>query len=250
MRNIRCNKLGAMFASAAIAFCTSSPLRADQYCGAGQHVGSENDAAGASFHCVPDRAFNVGGANVGGNNPAATALRGAAAGLQAASAIVSLANALAGMVKATDTNSSVEADKEGRAVKARDENRSAIQAMQEGQYFRASILFRMAANDAQAADNFEDFMSNAHNANIALAEEQLRDGYVLEQQGNYGAASDHYMRAIYEAKEGYAGDLVKQIAAYNDRLVAAAGGTRTAKSCGVTPTQSDCANLNGKIVCR
>lgn len=216
---------------------------ADSYCGPGRHVGAENDGVGKSWQCVPDTGVTMPSAPLGTNSTAAAALQGA-------SAILTIASTLASMLSATDTNTSLPGNSGCNAVKARDLNRQGLEAMQEGRYKRAELAFELAAKETGICGNFDDYSQNLKNANIAKAEQYIQEGFVLEQQGNRKAASDDYSLALYEAQSAGAADLAKQIASYNDRLVTAAGGPAAAANQGVSPTIRACDNLNGQIICR
>jgi hypothetical protein len=170
--------------------------------------------------------------------------------LQGASAILSIASTLASLLSATDTSSSIAVDPESYGLKAREMNRRGLEAMQEGRYKTAEVSFGLAADYARDAGNRDDYAANLRNIDIARAEDELKQGFALEQQGNMKAASDYYVRALYEARSAGAEDLAKQISLYNDRLVAAVGGPNSAATQGVNATNTLCDNLNGQIICR
>lgn len=237
-----------------VAIACALPARfagADAYCGAGQHVGSENgDGAGQSWVCTPDRSSGSVSApsmpsGLGGSN-AGAALAGAAAGLQGLAALLDIANKLGSMVSATDAVGSAELDPDKAGIRSRAENRSAIQNMQAGRFGEASTLFNQAALDALAADARHEYWDNMHNAAIADAEAALSVGWAAEQRGDIAAANSSYLRGIQAARSAGAGDLAQKLAAYNDQLAARAG----AAGAGVKPTNTVCAVVNGQTICR
>jgi hypothetical protein len=221
---------------------------ADAYCGSGQHVGAENDGAGLSWVCVPDtsRGSAPSGSAIQSGGNIGAGLQGAAAGLEGLAALLSIANQLGSRIEATDATGSAILDPEKAGIRSRAENRKAIEAMQQGRFAVAAYLFNQAALDALASDALEDYSKNIRNAEFANAESALKEGYILEQEGNLAAASNSYMQGKTAAQEAGATDLAEQLAAYNDRLVARAGGARN----GVNATQTTCSTINGRTICR
>jgi hypothetical protein len=248
-----------VLAALAILICVlpAKLARADAYCGAGRHVGSENgDGAGQSWVCTPDRpsaSFSPSNipSGVGGNN-AAAAMQGAAAGLQGLAALLDIANQLGSMIQPTDAVGSSMLDPDKSELRCRDENRRAISEMQHGRFGNASTLFNQAALDCQARDvsdahiggASDEYRDNIRNAELADAEAALDLGYRAEQRGDLAAASDSYLRGIQAAQNAGARDLAQKIAGYNDQLVARTGGA------GVKSTNTVCANVNGQTICR
>jgi hypothetical protein len=88
--------------------------------------------------------------------------------------------------------------------------------------------------------------ANARDAEIADAENALKQGYLAEQRGDLGAASRFYMQGKQAASAAGADDLAGKLAGYNDGVVARAGGPRN----GVSATNAPCLNVNGQTMCR
>lgn len=226
------------------------PVFADSYCGAGRHVGAENDGAGQSWLCIPDAARSSQQVYVpGGGGSVSAGLGAAAAGLGGLADLLSIVSELGSNISATDANGSVpdrDAEKAAAAVSSRDLNRQAIAALQAGRFDLAADLFNRAAAEAVNADNREEAEANWNNAKIASAEDMLRLGYSWEQKGDLATASQYYIRGKQAAENAQASDLAAKLAAYNDNLVARAGGTNS----GVKATQSSCTRINDQVLCR
>lgn len=227
----------------AIVFSQERPARADAYCGGGKHVGAENDGQGMSWICTPDAPRPALPDIPSGNNLGA-GLQGAAAGLEGLGALLDIANLLGSRITAPDVNGPVhDVDSEKADILARDFNRQAIAAMQAGRFDQAAILFNKAAGTAWDSDLRD---ANSRDAEIADAENSLKQGYLAEQRGNLAAASRFYMQGKQAAAAAGQGDLAVKLAAYNDGVVARAGGAKN----GVSATNAPCMNVNGQTLCQ
>ncbi|MBN9087890.1 MAG: hypothetical protein J0J01_13345 [Reyranella sp.] len=228
----------------------AGPAAADSYCGAGRHVGAENDGAGMSWRCVPDgaaRSLPSGsyGGGGGGGSGAAAGVGAAAAGLEGLAALLSIASMLGSRISAPDANGPVvhDVDRAKADARSRDLNRQAISAMQAGRFDLAAELFNDAA---VAAWDEEAKRANERNAQIADAERMLVQGYIWEQKGDSAKASQFYLRGKQAADAAGSGDLAGKLSAYNDRLMARAGGAKS----GVKDTHTTCVPINGQVFCR
>lgn len=226
----------------------SASGHAQGVCGAGRHLGSENgDGAGMSWQCLP----GGGGGSRGGVASFSGGRTGAA--LAGAGTIISIIGALAGMIDATDANTSAEQDRERErqsyAVQSRQANRSAMLAMQGGRFDEAEHLFGRASTLASRAGDSAGSVRNFNNARIAGAENFLQQGLRQERRGDVAAASHYYMQAKYLADSAGADELGKQIAGHNDRLIASSSGARAAADRGVYDTQTECAYINMRLIC-
>jgi|SRR6185312_6622777 len=238
--------LAATLISITIALSGPRVALADAYCGAGKHVGAENDGAGLSWICVPDRSRSISIPTIGSGGGTAPGLAGAAAGLEGLAALLDIANALGSMIAPTDAAGPITTEDPSVAdTRSRDLNRQAIAAMQAGRFDLAAELFNKAGMEALQAHNFDDSRANMRNAKLANAENMLKQGYLAEQRGDLANASRLYMQGKQAADGAGAGDLAAKLATYNDQLMAR-GGIKA----GVTPTQSSCATINGQFMCR
>jgi hypothetical protein len=214
-------------------------------CGSGLKLGAENDGPGLSWHCIPDSGRSASSTprfSGGGGSNATAALGGAAA-------ILSIISIFADMVEPTDSNSDVEDDRIGHGLIARDANRQAILAMQQGHFTTASHLFQTAATEAGLAMAWDDKTTNARNARYAAAQDKLAQGYRLEAQGKIADASRAYLEARMIAPDD-ARELKDQLSQYNDRLVAGARNQPRGSGEQAMPTTSQCRYVNNRLVCQ
>jgi hypothetical protein len=215
-------------------------------CGSGLKLGAENDGPGLSWHCIPDSGRSASSiprfSGGGGGSNAAAALGGAAA-------ILSIISIFADMVEPTDSNSDMQDDRIGHGVIARDANRQAILAMQQGRFTTASQLFQTAAKEAGLAMEWDDKTTNARNARYAAAQDKLAQGYKLEAQGKIADASRAYLEARMIAPDD-ARELKDQLSQYNDRLVAGAHSQPRGAAEQAMPTTSQCRYVNNRLVCQ
>ena len=213
-----------------LGFATMS-ASADNICGPGKEL------APNSWACIPETSVSR---STSSNNTAAAI--GAAAG------ILGIVGALAGQLTPTDNVGQASLDTEGAGNASRMMNRSGFLNMQKGNFSRAATAFKLAAESARKAQNWDEATQNDKNWSIAVAHGHLQAAVKAETKGDVRAASKSYHAAIVTAQTIGDNDLVRQLQRHNDDLV------RKAKKAGkgkeTIPTGSQCANVNGVLRCQ
>jgi hypothetical protein len=177
----------------------------------------------------------------------------AAAALEGAAALFSIASDLAALFEATDRSANGRPSpaeiRAQRGVQCRDENSQALGLLRSGDFRRAAVVFQRAAEDCYLSDDAnsdQEEKANLRNANLANAEDMLDQGWRAEQRGDLRAANKFYLQGKQAADAATAPELANKIGAYNDRIVAKAGGANS----DIAPTGSSCSYVNGQLLCR
>jgi hypothetical protein len=209
----------------------SAPAAADSICGPGKQLASN------AWACVPES--SVSRSNSSNNTAAAI---GAAAG------ILGIVGALAGQLTPTDNVGQASLDTKGAGNASRMMNRSGFLNMQKGNFSRAATAFKLAAESARKAQNWDEATQNDKNWSIAVAHGHLQAAVKAETKGDVRAASKSYHAAIVMAQTIGDNDLVQQLQHHNDDLVRKA--KKAGKAGETIPTGSQCANVNGVLRCQ
>lgn len=209
----------------------SAPAAADSICGPGKQLASN------AWACIPET--SVSRSNSSNNTAAAI---GAAAG------ILGIVGALAGQLTPTDNVGQASLDTKDAGNASRMMNRSGFLNMQKGNFSRAATAFKLAAESARKAQNWDEATQNDKNWSIAVAHGHLQAAVKAETKGDVRAASKSYHAAIVMAQTIGDNDLVQQLQRHNDDLVRKA--KKVGKGKETIPTGSQCANVNGVLRCQ
>jgi hypothetical protein len=209
----------------------SAPAAADSICGPGKQLASN------AWACIPET--SVSRSNSSNNTAAAI---GAAAG------ILGIVGALAGQLTPTDNVGQASLDTKDAGNASRMMNRSGFLNMQKGNFSRAATAFKLAAESARKAQNWDEATQNDKNWSIAVAHGHLQAAVKAETKGDVRAASKSYHAAIVMAQTIGDNDLVQQLQRHNDDLVSKA--KKAGKGKETIPTGSQCANINGVLRCQ
>jgi len=247
------------FASLLLAILASilaSHARADSFCGAGRHVGAENDGAGKSWLCVPDapRAVRTGPAVSGGNE--------AAIGLGAGAAALDLFSALATILDRPPPGPTEQdlylqeytrqLGQKSAEVRARDKEEGAalaaeaFDAAKSGRYDIARDAFQKAYERSDEYEYRRDMI-----AMDALI--KLKTAIKWASNGNKVAAYTEFRKAAALAKDAERPDISQSIENYRTELLALidddlahdAKGARDASK----KLSTTCMQVNGDFLC-
>jgi len=243
---------------AIVVVIAASHARADSFCGAGRHVGAENEGAGKSWLCVPDapRAGRTGPAVSGGNE--------AAIGLDAGAAALALFSSLADILDRQPSGAGPteeelhlqeytrQLEQKSAEVRARDKEEGAalaakgFDAAKRGQYEDARDAFKSAYERSNEYEYHRDM--------IAMdALNKLKIAITLAGKGDKVAAYTEFRKAALLAKDAERPDISQNIENYRTELLALidddlahdAKGARDASK----KLSTTCMQVNGDFVC-
>lgn len=235
----------------------ASPAQADPWCGAGRHVGSENEGAGNSWLCLPDapRSAPSGGGSFSGGSGAPAALGMGAAALDLFSALDGILDrppagptqeeldqqARERQMEEEDAAAAARAKAEGAALAA-----EARRDAEAGQYAAARDAFRRAlerSGDYAYQQDMTAMDSLLH----------LQQAITMSGKGQTASGYTEFVKAEALAKQAFRPDIAQQIEKYRVALFAVInnGLARDAKGARDAAKQlsTNCIPVNGDFVC-